>query len=129
MTGSPLLNMTPKVENGGTPVGLVGAIQAREQEKKNMKDGVSGQMVQHAISQRQRQAQMQAQQAAHLAYGYQQPLEYSYGVAPASQSTTWSPHNAARTLYMAANQAQPQLPGMGNAPLQSPKPYRGQGSP
>ena len=34
-------------------MGLVGAIDARERERKEFKDGVSNQMVQHAIAQRQ----------------------------------------------------------------------------
>ena len=58
VTGSPLINVAnnPKRQQpqGG---GLIGAIEAREQEKKNMKEGLSGQMVQHAIAQRQQHSQ------------------------------------------------------------------------
>lgn len=54
VTGSPLINMAGKggkqAPQGG---GLVGAIEAREQEKKDIKQGMSNQAVQHAIAQRQ----------------------------------------------------------------------------
>lgn len=62
VTGSPLIN----VAGSGRPVmpsaGLVGAIEAREKEKREMKQGLSSQAVQHAIAQRQQQAQMQSYQ-------------------------------------------------------------------
>ena len=97
MTGSPLISMPRKSEN---QAGLVGAIQAREQERRNMRDGVSGQMVQHAIAQRQQQAQaqaqaqMQAQQAAQVAYGYPQPHQgYQDGRGPLISAATWTPQN------------------------------------
>lgn len=58
VTGSPLINVAsnPKRQQpqGG---GLIGAIEAREQEKKNMKEGLSGQLVQQAIAQRQQHSQ------------------------------------------------------------------------
>ena len=58
VTGSPLINVAnnpnKKHSQGG---GLVGAIEAREQEKKNMKEGLSGQLVQQAIAQRQQHNQ------------------------------------------------------------------------
>ena len=57
ITGSPLINIgsNPKQILPGS--GLIGAIEAREKEKKDIKEGLSGQMVQHAIAQRQQQAQ------------------------------------------------------------------------
>ncbi len=57
VTGSPLINMAGNkntVPQGG---GLVGAIEAREREKKEAKKGLGGQMVQHAIAQRQQHSQ------------------------------------------------------------------------
>ena len=84
MTGSPLINMPRKIEPSAAPIGLVGAIQAREQERKMIREGVSGHMVQHAIAMRSQQAQsqaqeqMQAQQAAYLAYGYSQQAPTAY---------------------------------------------------
>ena len=89
MTGSPLLKMPAKPRTPSPSAGLVGAIQAREKEKRNMKEGLSGQMVQHAIVRRQQQAhaqaqahlqaQMQAQQGAQMAYGYPQQQRNVYG--------------------------------------------------
>ena len=58
VTGSPLINMAGKsgkqTPQGG---GLVGAIEAREQEKKDIRQGMSNQAVQHAIAQRQQHGQ------------------------------------------------------------------------
>ena len=58
VTGSPLINMATNANRqapqGG---GLIGAIEAREKEKKDIKDGLSGHMVQHAIAQRQQHSQ------------------------------------------------------------------------
>ncbi|MCJ1287464.1 hypothetical protein MMC26_006816 [Xylographa opegraphella] len=60
VTGSPLINVAGNnPRSGPSSGGLVGAIEAREQEKKAMKQGVSGQMVQQAIAQRQQHAQAQ----------------------------------------------------------------------
>ncbi|KAI9872587.1 MAG: hypothetical protein M1830_001450 [Pleopsidium flavum] len=67
VTGSPLIQRAGNTPNMSGPQGggLVGAIEAREREKREMKEGLSGQMVQHAIAQRQQQAQeyQYAQQA------------------------------------------------------------------
>ena len=94
MTGSPLISVPRKTEN---QAGLIGAIHAREQERKNMRDGVSGQLVQHAIAQRQQhaqtqaQAQLQAQQAAQAAYGYQQAHPgYQDGRSQLLSAASWS---------------------------------------
>ncbi|RMZ74955.1 hypothetical protein DV737_g5572, partial [Chaetothyriales sp. CBS 132003] len=76
MTGGPLLNLNGRSKTPDPSVGLIGAIQAREQEKKVIKEGVSGHMVQAAIAQRQHQAQTQqlyaARVAAERAYAQQQ---------------------------------------------------------
>ena len=54
VTGSPLINMAGNSKQAPPPGGgLIGAIEAREREKKDIKDGLSSQMVQHAIAQRQ----------------------------------------------------------------------------
>lgn len=68
VTGSPLINMAgnPSRPGQGPPGGgLVGAIEAREKEKQEMRQGVSSHMVQHAIAQRQQhnQAHQQRQQS------------------------------------------------------------------
>ncbi|PKS06564.1 hypothetical protein jhhlp_007312 [Lomentospora prolificans] len=58
VTGSPLINMAGnKPAQHGT--GLVGAIEAREREKQQIKHGVNSQAVQYAINQRQQQQQQQ----------------------------------------------------------------------
>jgi len=58
VTRSPLVNMAAKsgkqAPQGG---GLIAAIEAREQERKDIKQGMTNQAVQHAIAQRQQQAQ------------------------------------------------------------------------
>lgn len=62
MTNSPLVDVNSRRQQiPPAPAGLVGAIEAREQEKKQLRQGVSGQMVQHAIAQRQQQAMQQYQ--------------------------------------------------------------------
>ncbi|KAL8980561.1 MAG: hypothetical protein Q9205_004390 [Flavoplaca limonia] len=68
VTGSPLINIAgnPARTGQGPPGGgLVGAIEAREKEKQEIRQGVSSHMVQHAIAQRQHhnQAQQQRQQS------------------------------------------------------------------
>ncbi|KAE8352074.1 hypothetical protein BDV28DRAFT_8035 [Aspergillus coremiiformis] len=60
MTGSSFFNLTSgnqKQQKPVNPMGLVGAIDAREREKKSIMDGMSNHMVQHAIAQRQQQWQ------------------------------------------------------------------------
>ena len=72
VTNSPLINMagntSKNMPQGG---GLVGAIEAREKEKREMKQGLSGQMVQQAIQQRQQHGQGQQQR---------QPSQQSFSV-------------------------------------------------
>jgi CCR4-NOT transcriptional complex subunit CAF120 len=66
MTGTPLVSMAGNrnaPQSGGG--GLVGAIEAREREKQQMKQGYSSQVVQQAINQRQQQQAFQ---------NYQQPM-------------------------------------------------------
>jgi CCR4-NOT transcriptional complex subunit CAF120 len=123
MTGSPLITVPRKSEN---QIGLIGAIHAREQERKNMREGVSGQMVQHAIAQRQQQAQaqaqgqIQAQQAAQAAYGYsQQQLGYQDGRGQLISAATWSPqHSLSQNAQLTGHYAQAQTGH--NLPQQNP---------
>ncbi|KAL8825658.1 MAG: hypothetical protein Q9170_007710 [Blastenia crenularia] len=64
VTGSPLINMagqSPRQGQGPPGGGLVGAIEAREKEKREIREGVSSHMVQHAIAQRQQHNQVQQQ--------------------------------------------------------------------
>ncbi len=54
VTGSPLINVASNPHRHAPPGGgLIGAIEAREKEKRDMKDGVSSHLVQQAIAQRQ----------------------------------------------------------------------------
>lgn len=71
-TGTPLIGMATSKNYGAQPAGLVGAIEAREREKVQMKQGYNSQTVQHAINQRQQQhqyAQQQQQFAQQQMYG------------------------------------------------------------
>jgi CCR4-NOT transcriptional complex subunit CAF120 len=64
MTGSSFFDMssnTKKPQPQVNPMGLVSTIDAREREKREMKEGMSNQMVQHAIAQRQQHQQYQQQ--------------------------------------------------------------------
>ncbi|RYO82787.1 hypothetical protein DL766_009535 [Monosporascus sp. MC13-8B] len=65
VTGSPLINVAGNKNRPPIEGGLVGAINAREREKQQMKQGWSSQAAQHAISQRQQQQAFQQ---------YQQPM-------------------------------------------------------
>jgi CCR4-NOT transcriptional complex subunit CAF120 len=65
MTGSSFFNLSSGNAKQPAPVapgGLVSAIDARERERREMKEGVSNQMVQHAIAQRQQQHMYEVQQ-------------------------------------------------------------------
>ncbi|KAI9730615.1 MAG: hypothetical protein M1818_008097 [Claussenomyces sp. TS43310] len=71
VTGTPLVNM--QGSRPSTPTsGLIGAIEAREREKRHMKQGINSQAVQQAVLQRQQQDQAQ-QQMAYQAYQAYQP--------------------------------------------------------
>lgn len=59
VTGTPLINMVQNANRQGAGAGLVGAIETREREKQQMKQGINSQAVQHAITQRQQQAMYQ----------------------------------------------------------------------
>lgn len=65
MTGSPLIsNVNQKNRTPDPNVGLIGAIEARSQEKENIKKGLQGKMLEAAIDQRHRESRaLQIQQA------------------------------------------------------------------
>lgn len=71
MTGGPLIQIGERSKTPDPSIGLIGAIEAREQEKRNMKQGVAGHMVKEAIAQR---------QAAERNYGNQQYPQYGYAM-------------------------------------------------
>jgi CCR4-NOT transcriptional complex subunit CAF120 len=64
VTGQPLINMAQNSNRQAPGAGLVGAIEVREKEKQQIKQGVNSQVVQQAIVQRQQQALAQQQQQA-----------------------------------------------------------------
>jgi CCR4-NOT transcriptional complex subunit CAF120 len=59
-----LINMAQNAQRQAPGAGLVGAIEARQKEKEQMKQGINSQAVQQAITQRQQQAIAQQQQQA-----------------------------------------------------------------
>lgn len=93
MTGSSFFNMSSdnqRPQAQVNPMGLVSAIDAREREKRVMKEGMSNQMVQHAIA-RCHQQMMQQQQNHAPSYGNSfrppQSQENFYNLPEASR--TW----------------------------------------
>ncbi|KAK3394598.1 hypothetical protein B0H63DRAFT_517710 [Podospora didyma] len=72
VTGSPLIALAGNRGVGQPQAGLVGAIEHRERERAQMKQGIGGQAVAQAIDQRQREQNQQAQRAAQAAYAQQQ---------------------------------------------------------
>ena len=99
VTGSPLINVASNPNKqqpqGG---GLIGAIEAREQEKKNIKEGLSSQLVQQAIAHRQQHSQ-----------GYQ-TRQQSFP-APSPQLSMPGQYPATPGQYPAMPGQYPQTPG------------------
>ena len=91
-TGQPLVNMAQNRPNSRQGPGLVGAIQQREIEKQQAKQGINSQAVQNAINQRQQQ-QMYTQQA-----------QYGGNMQQRTQVQTQQPQfkNASHQAYWAA---------------------------
>ena len=91
-TGSPLINMAGNNNKNAGPQGggLVAAIEAREREKREMKQGLSGQMVQQAIAQRQNHGQTAArrQQSYHTPPTPQYSMPGQFPPSPSSQYPT-----------------------------------------
>jgi CCR4-NOT transcriptional complex subunit CAF120 len=95
---------------------LVGAIEAREREKQQMKQGMNSQAVQHAISQRQQQQAAMAyqQQMAQQQMAQQQMMQHQL----AQQQQMAYQQQAHQQNYQQAYQ-QPMM-GAGNMPAYSP---------
>jgi len=72
VTGSPLIAFSGSKPTLQPPAGLVGAIEARERERAQMRAGIGGHAVAQAIDQRTREQNQQAQRAAQAAYAQQQ---------------------------------------------------------
>ena len=82
MTGGPLVQLNERSRTPDPAVGLIGAIEAREQEKRNIKEAVAGHMVQEAIAQR---------QTAERNYGMQQhPYQMVNSPVEMNQNSTWA---------------------------------------
>lgn len=74
MTGSAFFNLSnSNVKPAVSPGGLIGAIDARERERRYMKEGLSNQMVQQAIAQRQQQQMYETQP---MQYGGAQQMQH-----------------------------------------------------
>ncbi|KAL4788719.1 hypothetical protein BJX76DRAFT_315493 [Aspergillus varians] len=89
MTGSSFFNLSSDKQKTPPPVnpmGLVGAIDARQQEKKMIKEGMSNQMVQHAIAQRQHHWQFQPQQPQQPQQPAPATPPHSYGLQAGTNS-------------------------------------------
>jgi len=125
VTGTPLINMA---RNSNVPqgAGLVGAIEAREREKQQIKQGVNNQVVQHAINQRQAQAAYYQQQQQQ-----QQQQMYQSGAMPTQPQGMYHPNmGRGHAQYGPPNQQQagPYGPPMGSGyPHGPPGPQGGRG--
>ncbi|KAK2626500.1 hypothetical protein QTJ16_003675 [Diplocarpon rosae] len=79
MTGTPLINMANNNNRQPTQSGLVAAIDAREREKQQMKQGLNSTAVQNAITQRQQQALYEQQlYQDQFAPQYRAPQQYHH---------------------------------------------------
>ncbi|KAH7196997.1 PH domain-containing protein [Fusarium flagelliforme] len=128
LTGQPLISMPGHQRQGSqgfmpghqrqasSGSGLVGAIEAREREKQQMKQGVNSQAVQHAINQRQQQQAAMAyqQQMAQQQMAQQQMMQHQL----AQQQQMAYQQQAHQQNYQQPYQ-QPMM-GAGNMPAYSP---------
>ena len=98
VTKSPLINMAGNPSRHSPQSGgLIGAIEAREKEKREMKEGLGGHMVQHAIAQRQQHNQSYQNNQAFPSPSPQLPMPGQYPPSPfvgtAPQQYGWNnPH-------------------------------------
>lgn len=115
MTGGPLISsVNSRVRTPDPNVGLIGAIGAREQEKKDIKEGLQGRMVQAAIDQRQRDArsQVQAEQRRQSQYmAQQQQNPYAHPVTSGSAAQNMSFARQAYWQSVQQTKLQPQAQG------------------
>lgn len=114
MTGQPLVSMAQNNSRHSMGGGLVGAIEARERDKQQMKASLSSQAVQNAIAQRQQQAMHQQQQFPehdHRSSQYgnmgQYPQQQYPGQPPQRQSQQWPISPAANVFAQGGGWASP----------------------
>ena len=96
VTGGTLIQINERSKTPDPSIGLIGAIEAREQEKRNIKEGLAGHMVHEAIAQR---------QAAERNYGMQQYAGY-IPLTKNRQSGNWTIPRL--SIYLAATLPQQQ---------------------
>lgn len=116
VTGTPLINVAANRNAPQPQAGLVGAIDAREREKAQMKYGLGGQAVAAAIDQRQREQYNQAQRAAQIAYQNQMAAQQQNYSRPGAMSPGPGP-----AMYAGGSMG-PLGMGMGPGPVMSPPP-------
>ena len=125
VTGGPLIAFGPGKGPSQTQSGLVGAIDARERERAQMRQGIGGQAVAQAIDQRHREQNRQAQRAAQAAYAQQQAQfapQQARPQTPGSMGILMD--GGAPSPYGPPVQAHPQTPGqMGMMRGGAPSPY------
>lgn len=148
-TGQPLINMAGNKGQAGA--GLVGAIETREKEKQQMKQGINSSAVQHAIAQRQFHGTHQQYPESGYGAPQLQSRHYpQYATQSQPQHQPWVPPTAnayaqgggyaapsPNSLYDASPEQRamysppPQVPGMSYSPSQqfSPAPQRPQQGP
>ncbi|SPQ19029.1 a4d2e58b-ce24-4229-b474-a0cba02b2f4f [Thermothielavioides terrestris] len=112
VTGTPLIAFATSKGPSQTQNGLVGAIEVRERERAQMKQGIGGQAVAQAIDQRQREQNQQAQRAAQAAYAQQQAqFAAQHGpVRPQTPGAMGMMMGGAPSVYGPQVPARPQTP-------------------
>lgn len=114
VTGGPLIPFAGSKGPSQTQGGLVGAIESRERERAQMRQGIGGQAVAQAIDQRHREQNQQAQRAAQVAYAQQQ----AQFAAQQAQVRPQTP--GAMGMMMGGGAPSPYGPPQGHARPQTP---------
>jgi CCR4-NOT transcriptional complex subunit CAF120 len=119
-TGQPLISVANNNKRLSMhQPGLVGAIEAREIEKQQIKQGINSQAVENAIHKRQQQQHYEQQQQYHqqqqMQAAYRQPQSYNMGQFPQQQYPVQGQQYPAH-LQQQQFQMQGQSPGWGASP-------------
>ncbi|KAK4226905.1 hypothetical protein QBC38DRAFT_455738 [Podospora fimiseda] len=93
VTGSPLIAWAGNKSQPQPQAGLVGAIEARERERAQMRQGIGGQAVAQAIDQRHREQNQQAQRAAAFAQQQSQHTHQSHTMVGSVSPMAMDPRN------------------------------------
>ncbi|TDZ65858.1 Protein SKG3 [Colletotrichum trifolii] len=125
ITGSPLISMAGnKNGNGQAGAGLVGAIQARERERQQAKQGMNTQAVQQAINQRQQQQQAMAYQQHMQRQQQQQQQQQQQAYQQQMYGQQQQPMMSPQGMYAQSNMSRGQM-----GPPRGPGPQNGYGAP